>query len=306
MKIIFFGGVPCRNGEPIDFKGRAGTAYTYSYFLRKEFEKRGIETDMFGNSILMNTPDKIPSGDHVLSVAQRGFTNARDKKEIPDLISRIKAKIPGKITSICDYRWDGDCLEDMIFFARPAQNTANHTYVGWAASPEWLYPDKDVFDRNLLIDHTLYHEGEDVSASIIKQCLEFKKDCGSTINIRRFISGGVETVLSENQKPAVYDRKGLPYPETCKEYNRANVFFVTHRESMGLSVLESAMAGALVVTPRGYINPLFLQDLNHYEHDGVIDWNIVLNRMVSKFCRECALKYNWSNVADKILEYFNK
>ena len=306
MKIVFFDGVPCRNGEPLDFKGRTGNACTWSYFLREEFHRRGIETDMFGGSTLVKHPEKIPGGDHVLSVSQRGFTAYAAKHGIKDMRERLKAKIPGRITSICDYSWGGECVEDMIFFARPAVNMANHTYVGWAASPEWLRPEKTGTEYNLLIDHTLYHKGEDVSASVIKQCFAFNRNNLGDVVIRRFVSGGVETVKGETQMPAIYDRKGLPYPETCKEYNRADVFFVTHRESMGLSVLEAAMAGALIVAPREYINKLFLRDLNHVEHDGVIDWDKVVDKLNPEQSRAAALKYNWKNVADKILEYFNK
>lgn len=307
MKIIFFDGVPCRNGEPLEFKGRGSNACTWSYFLRDEFHRRGIETDMFGGSTLIKTPENIPEGDHVLSVSQRGFTTYMQKYDIPDIQERLKAKIKGKITTICDSNlYKGETVEDITFFCRPGENSAKQIYVGWAASPEWLYPEKSKVALILLIDHTLYHDGEDDSASIISQSFKFQQEYGGQSIVKRFVSGGVEWIRSENQTPAVYDRKGMPYPECVKEYNRADVFFVTHRESMGLSVLESAMAGALIVSPRGYIKKELIHDLNHYEHDGVIDWSVVLDKMDPAKSRQCALKYNWSSVADKMLEYFNQ
>lgn len=301
MKIVFFGGISARDGEPLVFD-KAGTAHTYSYFLREEFHKRGIVTDRFGSGALEKRPETIPCGDHLLSVSQRGITKYGERIGENVIFERLRPKFKGLLTSICDYSWGGEVLEDMIFFARPGIEYPKHKYIGWAASPEWLKPKKNKDYIYILIDHTLYHEGLDTSADIIRQCLKFKESSSKPVKVMRFISGGVEEVLTENQKPAVYDRVGMPYPECVKEYNRADIFIPTHHESMGLSILECAMAGALIVSQRGYIKPELLSDLNHVIHDGTIDFDKALKVMNSDNSRARALKYNWKTAADRILE----
>jgi hypothetical protein len=302
VKIIFYGGLPAHSADALDWGELCGTQHTYSYFLRKELAKRGIQSDMFGFSTLDKKPDKIPEGDHLISVSQRGITNATTR--IPDARKRVEAKIKGKITSICDFYWDGHVEEDMIFFARPHKDTEKHKYVGWAACPKMLHPDKKANEIRILIDHTLYVDtSEDSSSSVISQCMRFKENFGLPVTVRRFISGGVETVITDNQIPTIYTRKGLPFPEACEEYNKANIFITTHAESMGLSVLESAMADTLVVTKKGYIGMDLLHDLNYVEHEGEIDWNEVIRKAVPGMSRVRAIKYNWVSVVDKILEH---
>ena len=92
----------------------------------------------------------------------------------------------------------------------------------------------------------------------------------------------------------------MQYPDACKEYGKADIFIVTHSESMGLSVLESALSGALVITPKGYIKKELISPLHHIEVNGKIPWSTVLSELNVKKSVNMAKKYSWRNVAKAI------
>ncbi len=68
----------------------------------------------------------------------------------------------------------------------------------------------------------------------------------------------------------------MRYPKACEEYRKADIFIVTHPESMGLSVLESGAAGALVVAPLNYIKCSLLKPIYHISFENYIPWDIIV------------------------------
>lgn len=280
-----------------------GTAQLYSYFLRKEFEKIGIETEgaKFAGvneppKIFRNIINLLPKGDHVVCVEQRAF---RNRNHAPFLVPEIKKKIPGKVTTICD---NNSIVgpEDMLYYAVPAKAKPKSLYVGWGADPAFCYPEKDPSKIRILVDHGYYGtKVRDWSDQILKDVADFSRK-NKKVEIRRFISGGIETLDINNIWKDKYNRNGLPFTEACAEYRQAHVFIVTHPESMGLSVLESAMSGALVVSPKGFIRRELLRDLHHIEYTDSIPWKKVLDNINPQKASKMASKYTWSNVASKI------
>jgi hypothetical protein len=306
-KIVIFSGIQKPTDKLLkdDIKG---TGQLYSYYLRKEFEKMGIETVPCPGPSAGYSPEhykklipRIPSGDHIISVEQRGFYNRRHVKF---LIPEMRKKISGKITTICD---NNTVIgpEDMLYYAVPAKSKPKSKYVGWAADPSVCRPNKRNDTLRILIDHSYYKDVKyrDRSKELILDTIQFaKKYTDRKIIVRRFVSGGVENLNLNKPRFEVYDRNGLPYPKACDEYSRADVFIVTHAESMGLSVLESALAGALVVSPNGYIRKSLISPLHHIEIDNKIPWNKVLNSLDIKRSVRLANRYTWKNVAKTIAE----
>ena len=183
----------------------------------------------------------------------------------------------------------------------------NHVYpnsisLGFAANHELLIPMKDSTKIRILIDHPAYTQDhfdrKDKTKDILQQIWNFKFP--KPVIIRRFINGTIETTNKNNYKIELYKRKGVNILTAFEEYNRTDIFFVTHPESMGMSVIESAMAGALIVTPRSYIKSEFLLGLEYIEFDKVIDWNLVLSKMNTKVCRRQALAKTWVKLYDKL------
>ena len=59
----------------------------------------------------------------------------------------------------------------------------------------------------------------------------------------------VNYVDFENISVKTYKRKPIPFYEIANEYSKAHIFMVTHTETVGLTMLENSLAGALVVPP---------------------------------------------------------
>ena len=103
----------------------------------------------------------------------------------------------------------------------------------------------------------------------------------------------------------------MSFINACKEYNKAHIFIVTHEESLGLSVIEAAMAGALILIPtnpkgRGpCIKPWLVKSLNHimFNPFNGIPWDKIINNINIEDNRVKASQYNYKNVTNKIVNF---
>jgi len=310
MKVVFFGGIPKKSVKDLSLSDITGTAALYTYFLRNEFDKRGIETDYCearpgSSSDEILSKIQIPPGDHILSVAQRGFTVRCKTSKI--LYENARKAIKGKITSICDHA-TANPVEDIIFYAVPNKPLAKNVHIQWACDHSLLTPEQDPTKIRILIDHAYYgnNNPKDITSKLSEECVKFQYyHSEKKVIIRRF-SGptGVEDVNNRNALTGQYDRStSMPYPKACEEYRKADIFIVTHPESLGLSVLESAAGGAFVVLPHGYIRSGMLSQIRHLDIPGNnISWDIVLNQLNIKRSVSTTKNFNWSNMTDKILK----
>lgn len=184
----------------------------------------------------------------------------------------------------------------------------SNVYMGWAADSELNYPSQDSEDLRILIDHTNYGENPvDNTVEIIntvKQFIDSKiwQSKYKSVSVRRFDSGKVIDVDFDNVDIERYDRTPIPFTEITKEHSQAHIFMVTHPESVGLVVLETAMAGALTVTPDEFIPDDRLDTVRYYKYNDTIDWKIVLDMLNPQLSREVALQNNWDAVACRIAD----
>jgi hypothetical protein len=318
MKILLLVG--SREADaPIDSLSPAtikGTGTVYNFFLRREFARMpDVEAASYRFSKIRD-PDKAarflakydpPAADHVICLEQRGFS-ASDAS----IAEFFRRRVPGAVCAICDH---DQVLgpEDYLFhvqFTRHHPPDPRSVQVTWAASPEYCYPDKEKGVLNILVDHNNY-SGEDRGDEIVDQLCAFalgpfeaaKRAYGfDRIVIRQLVSGGVALIDPANpQRFAHYDRRGMPFPDVCREYRRADIFFVTKPESMGLSILECAMSGALIVYPRGYANSYLLEPLNHIVWDDRIDFDDVLAALDVEWSARRAAPFNWQHLAQLIV-----
>jgi hypothetical protein len=289
-----------------------------------------------------NLGKHIPEADHCIAFEQRTFFNRS-----PSYYNAVKSKIKGKITTICDNNYNIG-PEDCTFYSVgwiDNRIIPKSLYVGWAAEPSECYINKDKNKLTILIDHSYYGDvknNSDYSKEIIQDVCNYVNNNNKNNNnnnnnnnnkvlrklidanahnyvnnyvnnnnnkiVRRFISGGVETLDTKNPWFEIYNRAGLNFKDACGEYNKAHIFIVTHQESLGLSVIEAAMAGALILIPNDTIKPWLVNDLNCIKFDVKkgIPWNDVMKKINPEESRRLALKYNYKDVENKIFNYLIK
>lgn len=183
----------------------------------------------------------------------------------------------------------------------------NH-YMGWAADSDLNRSEQSSTDLRILIDHTNYGNNPiDRTSEVIfqvKRLIDSNiwKDRFETISVRRFDSGRVIDVDFTNTNIITYDRSAIPFTEVCQEHSRSHIFMVTHPESVGLVVLETSVAGALTVSPVGFIPRDRLDTVRHIEWSGSVDWKNVINNINPSESRKVATMNTWGKVAQNILE----
>jgi hypothetical protein len=201
--------------------------------------------------------------------------------------------------------------EDVLFYMVPngKRNKRHCKYIGWTCDDSLCSPKQVKGRLQILIDHNYYgrHQNmlkNDLTEDITAQVCEFaKRHKEHQVIVRRFIAGGVETVdINNPQKMDKYVQgAGLSYEDACAEYSKTDIFIVTHKECMGLSVLESAMSGALVLTPEEYIKEDLLRHVHHIPFQQTIDWKHALENLDPKRARKRVIKFNINNFVKKIL-----
>ena len=256
MKILLMGGstkysTEMNENSEIMPDCMEGYGMVWAFFITKYLKKKENVEIIFnsktGNasrcpSLAVDSPIKvdslytdewmaqIPEADHCIAFEQRCFYN-RDNI----FYTKLRKKIKGKITTICDHnRTIGP--EDCTFYSRNVyrdnRKVPKSLFIGWAAEPTECYIDKDKSNISILIDHSYYSaysscKNKDYSVSIIKDVCKFskqmKEDGHKETVVRRFVSGGVETLDVNNPWFEIYDRQGLNFRDAAKEDNKADI-----------------------------------------------------------------------------------
>lgn len=192
-----------------------------------------------------------------------------------------------------------------LIFSNRASNLKKVHSLGFAANHEKLFPNKDPTKLHILVDHPAYElfhfNNYDKSKDILKQIFNYK-NFNKELVVRRFVIGDIETVDKKNYQVELYNRQGVNILKAYDEYNKCDIFIVTHPESMGMSVIECAMSGALILTPKDYINKEFLQDINYIEFENKIDWELVKSKLNPELSRTNALKHTWTRFYNNMLK----
>lgn len=293
-----------------------------AFYIARELRKRGVDLHFI---------DHKPKGDplqyfrgvdgagceHVLALGLRYFTH-----QPAGCAAILKTKIPGTVTqlhdgvvheSLAEHLVGVDCtftFRDDSTRARDWKRySASNHYIGWAADPEFLYPQQSD-ELRILIDHVYYKQGQpDMTAAITRDAVMFARtslwrDRYRTLKLRRLVNGGAEDV-DMNATVRQFDRKHVPFVEIAAEYRRAHLFMVTHRESVGLTCLETAYCGALPVVPAGMIYRDRLDTFRHVEYEGDrVPWMKVLDAIDIQASADIACQHTWDKVVDRMLTWF--
>ena len=302
------------------------TASLYKYYVGKKLLSMGCEVftkysgssrepdwDAFFSSLENFLKSNGPF-EAAISMAQRGYIS-RGKQNGKRYYNLLK-KYCRKVTTICD-NIDVIGFADITYYATPINIKKishrghldyiknNSLYVGWAADPNTCKIEKDKRQKTILIDHAYYDTKPypDWTNDIVNSASNYMKKNKNVI-FNRFVSNtGVERVRLQDNTVEIFNRsKGLRHIDACREYSKSDIFVVTHPESMGLSVIESAMAGALVLSPKGFIKRGLISPLHHLEFSdkNKIPWDKAIRMVDHNLARSKAMKYNWDSVSSKI------
>jgi hypothetical protein len=189
-----------------------------------------------------------------------------------------------------------------------ARHVKQNEYMGWATDPDVNTPQQDPRDLRILVDHTNYGDNAvDITAKVLTEIQRFvESDVWQykfdSVSVRRFDSGQIVDVDFNKLDIKKYDRTSIPFSKITKEHCAAHIFCVTHPESVGLVVLETAMAGALPVVPKGFIPKDRLETIRYVEWNQRVNWKIVLAKLNIDKSRNKALANSWEAAAERIVQ----
>jgi hypothetical protein len=260
-----------------------------------------------------------PEADHAICLEQNGWRG----REL-EFFERARAATKGLVCAICDHDHAVDGPQDLIFTARrPRHGPQDARYVGWAADPEMFKPEKDPEWLTIFIDHKYdpterFDDTEALLKSATTYAAELERSGQKVGNpprrvqvvffspdgIQRIEPGEIRDVQLGTDRRAFYRR--VDGPELAAWTRKTDIFVVTHGESMGLPVLENAMAGALIVAHRGFVKPELLRSLAHVEYDEVddINWDRLASSLDPEMYSRRASHFSWGRVAERMLDAF--
>jgi hypothetical protein len=127
----------------------------------------------------------------------------------------------------------------------------------------------------------------------------------ASVRVRRLINGGAEDVNITDPIVRKFDRKHVPFEDIAREYRKTTVYLVTHKESVGLTCLELAYCGALVVASKGLIYQDRLDTVRHVLYEGVrAPWSTIIDQINIMESSVFAYQQSWDKVADRMLQWF--
>ncbi|MDR6434674.1 hypothetical protein [Brucella pseudogrignonensis] len=180
-------------------------------------------------------------------------------------------------------------------------------YVGWAADSMLFSSNQNDDVLRVLVDHTSYDDsGWDISVFILQslrtmvQSNVWKKRFKG-VQIRQIVEGGVRDVDLNNICITAYGMNKIPIKKIAEEYSKSHLFMVTHKESLGISALEAAVAGGLPVIPAGFIPLDRTKTFRNFEYSEKINWEMVINCIDCKKSRSMSIDNSWNKLVDNVV-----
>ena len=278
----------------------------YSYFFKKYLQKKNVQIDI--KDIKDNLDSINDTWDHCFILVNRGSS-------VVNNFSVLRNKITGKIFTICEsnkYRGEEDFLIHYLGKSKP-----RCIKVHWMADSEILIPQKDPKKIVILVDHKYYGKNDsrisklDKTEFILKSLLDYKNKNkfynDKEIVIKHIIANNVITINNENDFKNTFFKQGyaVSYGSIIKNYNECDIFVNTHFESMGLTVLECAMGGALILTFKDFLKDEFRKQVHNIVLDeNNINWEFIFSNINYELARNKVIKYSYENNINYIYDKY--
>ncbi len=295
MRLLMIGH---ESKSPADLRNFSGV---YSYFLAEALRAKSHEV-RFTPRPAANEFAKLDTQgtDHVVAAGIEFFDRLKS-----DAVLQVKQRLPrGKVCQFAD-KPVRRSRADVTFCFKGEERRPYQIVIGWGADPATCVPRQDADELRILIDHPDYVAGRgDETERVVKECQQFAagrlwRGRFKSVRIIRWTSDGfVEGVHG----PQGFRRSSVPFTEACEQYGRAHLFVMTHPESIGLSVVEASMAGALPVVRLGFMDDGLLKTIRRIEYAERIPWLAVLEKIDPAKSRAVALQNTWSRSAERMIE----
>jgi hypothetical protein len=299
-----------RNGLLDPIESIRNTADLRSWFISRYLSLAGHDVSFYKFNWKPPVLDKRL--DHLICTINNGGITRLYEREKIDICKGLRKMVKGYFVEMSDHSRPSiaDLFCTMVPEPTPVTEVSKVRYIGWAADDTLLIPKKPK-TLTVFVDHSLYVDtAPDYTKTVMEGIKRYATLTKEKINVIQLRNEGLKKVnLDEPFTPEIYDRKlQVPYPEVCDAYKKAHIFVVTHAESLGLSVIESAMAGAnILLFPRSIKEPL-VKPLYHSLYDPnsseSVRWaidNFVKSGTTPGQIRSRALEWTWTRCIARLV-----
>ncbi len=297
-----------RSENPLDKISLLSSIYTFFFnkYLSKIISENDI--DIKEPSVDLNT---LPTYDHAFILINRGTSYIKNWE-------LFRSKVSKHIFTISPSSAVKGKENYLIHYAGKRHSWS--VKLNWMADPSVLLPKKHSDKLVILVDHKYYGDKDsrmykaDKSETTIKSLLEYKKNNNKYNNreivIKHIIANNIITINEFKDIENTFFRQGMavPFSNVANAYNEADIFVNTHIECMGLTNLECAMAGALVLTFPGYLKDEFRNQLHHYvvNDSDNFDWNGIFSSLNPELSRQKVINCTYENNINHIYHKYLK
>lgn len=227
----------------------------------------------------------IPKADHTLVTSAIAMKAIR---KISEYRALVRASTKGKLTVYLDAAYAyWDKLFDRIFtVVQPfLKSSPKYVYAGWAADPEYCYPDQG--PRAVFCDSLMYGFYNGRLDHIYKQI----EDVFTRAPLRIYCPF-----------PDYHNRKVISWLEMQKILRNCQFYMCTQDGEGGLTRIEAATCGALLVVPKPLYRHLTMGSLEHAIWTSKEELRQILNSNTEpeKISRKARI-HTWDKVASRIL-----
>ena len=273
--------------------------------LRKAFMKRGVEAQFVRDRTIRKTAP--PTADHSIVISAGAMRAIKGQNKQPGYYEKIRDNTTGKLTMYLDSDYGGwKPYFDHIFTVVVPQNNKNFIYGGWGADPEFFYPDQQ--ERAVFVDslmHNFYKGRYNKIYDILKEVFKIPDHNLETGDPLTQTIPSLDMTL-HMPIPGYNKRfKTIYWPEIQGIIRKCHYYCCTQWGESGLTRIESATSGALLVIPEELYRPRTMASLEHRiwrTKDELID--ILMTKTDPKAISEKALEHSWDKVADRMLKVF--
>ena len=256
---------------------------TVAWFLRKAFEKKGVQCNFVNDRTLLLEEE----ADHTIVTSGMAMKFAR---EMPHYLKVLRKTTNGKLTVYLDADYkEWEKYFDIIFTVvelLPITSRTYYRYVGWGADPKYCYPDQD--ERAVFLDslmHGYYDNKFNKIYDIYKKTL-------SALDLKVY-----------NPWPRYHGSVRLLWYQVQELLRKSHYYCCTQLGESGLTRIEAATCGALLVVPRPLYRPRTMASLEHRIWDTEDDLiKILKTKTDPQAIRKKALAHSWDKVASRILK----
>ena len=278
----------CNKGDNIKFDNINNFNAVVAWSLRKAFRKRGIDCRLVVDKLLMTKPP--PKADYNIAISGKALHLIKFK---PECRQRLEEASTERTAAFMDSDFGGwfQFFDHIFTVVKPKRKQPEYVYGGWGADPDFFYPEQK--EKALYLD-TL-------------DCLTKEKHNGRLTHIfDAYNSVMAKTDLTiYNPVPKYRGRKGVSWPDIQDIMRKCHFYCCTQWGESGLTRIEAATSGALLVVPTDIYRPRTMSSLEHKlwsTEEELID--ILTSETDVEAIRKKALKHSWDKVVRRMLRAF--